>query len=435
MTRGLRARPLALAVVAVLAVGAASAGAGIAAVWSRPTRIAGPESEAVVGPQLEFSSAGAAAIAFAVQNEQLPGQSRALLGSSTPPGRWRAQAVRGAQAVLGTAFSRSGTLWLLTGTAPSPRACCATVSIRRRSGGPSHALVTGLTGTTDAGLVALPNGALMAAIATQRGLWVAQSDRHGTFATGSVSQLQFDGAPAALDATALPSGAGEIAWSVAGPSGASEAHRILYAAGSPGSAPAHPHVAVSLGSSKSVDQLALAPANRGATVVWVQSSFSARGAFRSVVMAHDVRRRAVVQVSPSAVLASDLAFAGNGAGDQVIAWDACSATGTCTVQASVRRAGGRFGPVLTLGAGDPVEAPAAAISAHGEVLVAWIRDGDVRAAARRLRARRFGPARTVAAAGDDNDATVAFAPGGGALAAWTQGSVSPSLMAAWAASP
>jgi hypothetical protein len=430
-----RTAHLALAVLAALAVGAASAGAAIAAVWSRPARIAGPEGDAIVGPQLEFSSAGMAAITFAVQNEQLPGQSRALLGSSTPPGRWQSQALRGAQTVLGTAFSRSGTLWLLTGTAPSPRACCATVSIGRRSGGAGHALVTGLTGTTDGGLVALPNGDLMAAIATQRGLWVAQSDKHGTFATGSVSQLQFDGAPAALDATALPSGGGEIVWSVAGPSGASEAHRILYAAGSPRSAPAHPHVAASLGSSSSVDQLALAPANQGATVAWVQSSFSARGAFRSVVMAHDLRRRAVVQVSPSAVLASDLAFAGNTAGDQVIAWDACSATGTCTVQASVRPAGGGFGPVLTLGAGDPIEAPAAAISAHGEVLVAWIRDGDVRAAARQLRAQRFGPARTVATAGDDNGVTVGFAPGGGALAAWTQGTVSPSLMAAWAPSP
>jgi hypothetical protein len=430
-----RAASLAVAVLTALAIGAASAGAAAAAVWSRPARIAGPEDQAIVGTQLQFSSAGVAAIAFAVQNEQLPGQSRAFLGSSTPPGHWQAQAVRGAQAVLGTAFSRSGTLWLLTGTAPSPRACCATVSIRRRSGGASHALLTGLTGTTDGGLVALPNGELMAAIATQRGLWVAQSDRHGAFATGSVSQLQFTGAPAGLDATALPSGGGEIAWSVAGPSGASEAHRILYAAGSAGSAPAHPHVAVSLGSSNSVDQLALAPANRGGTVAWVQSSFSARGAFRSVVMAHDLRRRAVVQVSPSAVLASDLAFAGDAAGDQVIAWDACSATGTCTVQASVRPAGGRFGPVLSLGAGDPIEAPAAAISVHGEVLVAWIRNGDVRAAARGLRAQGFGPARTVASAGDDNGVTVGFAPGGGGLAAWTQGTVSPSLMAAWAASP
>lgn len=427
-----RAAFVALAASAALAAGAAPAGA---TVWSRSARIAGPEQQSIVGPQLAFSGAGEAAVAFAVQNEQLPGRSRALVGVSTPPGRWRTQAVRGAQAVLGAVFSRSGTLWLLTGTAPSPRACCATVSISRRNGGPAHALVTGLTGTADGRLVALPAGELMAAIATQRGLWVAQSDKHGTFAPGSVSQLQFDGAPAALDATALPSGGAEIAWSVAGPTGASEAHRILYAVGSARSAPAHPHTAAAVGSANSIDQLALAPANRGATVAWVQSSFSASGAFQSVVMAHDLRRRAVVEISPSDVLASDLAFAGDAAGDQVIAWDACSGTGTCSVQASVRPAGGGFGPVQTLGPSDPIEAPAAAISSHGKALVGWIRRGDVLIAARRLRARRFGPVRTVAAAGDDHGVAVGFAPGGGAVAAWTQGSVDPSLKAAWSASP
>jgi hypothetical protein len=432
-----RAGPLALTAVVALAVlgaGAGNAGAVTPRIWSRPARAAGPEQQPIVGPQLEFSAAGGAAIAFAVQNEQLPAQSRAFTAVGKPPGRWRSQAVRGAQVVLGAAFSRSRRLWLLTGTAPSPRACCATVSIGGSSGS-AQALVTGLTGTTDGRLVALPGGELMAAIATQRGLWVAQSDRRGTFAPGSVSQLQFDDAPADLDATALPSGCGAIAWSVAGPSGESEAHRILYAVGSPGSAPAHPHVAVSVGSGNSVDQLAIASSKRGATVAWVQSSFSALGAFRSVVMAHDLRGSAVVQVSASGVLASDLAFAGDGAGDQVLAWDACSATGTCSVQASARPAGGRFGPAERLGAGDPIEAPTAAISAHGDVLVGWIRRGDVLTSARGLRARRFGPARTVAAAGDDNGVSVGFAPNGAALAVWMQGTVGPSLMTAWAASP
>jgi hypothetical protein len=59
----------------------------------------------------------------------------------------------------------------------------------------------------------------------------------------------------------------------------------------------------------------------------------------------------------------------------------------------------------------------------------------VLAASRRLGARLFGAARTVSAAGDDYDVAVGFAPRGSALAAWSQGTVSTSLNAAWSASP
>ncbi len=349
--------------------------------WSRPTRIAGPESEAIAGPQLEFSSAGAAAIAFAVQNEQLHGQSRALLGSSTPPGRWQAQAVRGAQAVLGTAFSRSGTLWLLTGTAPSPRACCATVSIRRRSGGASHALVTGLTGTTDGGLVALPNGALMAAIATQRGLWVAQSDRHGTFATGSVSQLQLRPAHRPTS-TRLRSRAAVERSRGRSPGRPGRARRT----GSftpPGRRGPRPRIRTWRCAGARADTAstssALAPANQGATLAWVESWYDARG----VPLGREVarcRRRGVVARSPRPFeLASDLAFAGNRAGDQVIACDGVLGDGDLR-RCRRRAAGGRAlrRPALRSAPSTRSQAVAAAISAHGEALVGWIADGDVR---------------------------------------------------------
>jgi hypothetical protein len=418
----------------VLAVAGAGAGASSAAVWGRPVRIAGPEQASIVGTQLALSDAGTAALAFSVQSEQQPAQSRAFTALRSAKGALSRGSLSAAQLVLGVAFVRSD-LYLLTGAAPSPRACCAAVSVRRGLHGSAHPLVAGLTGATDGQLVALGGGRLLAAIATQRGLWTAQSDRHGTFAESLVRQLQFAGAPADLVATAVRSGGGVVAWSDVQSSVQSDARRILYAVGSAHSAPTRPRAAVSLPDGNAIDELGIAPARIGATVAWVQSWFDAAGAFHSVVMVHDLRGRANVQVSSGKVLVSDLSFAGDPAGDQVLAWDACSPTGTCSVQASVRAARGRFGTAQTLSASDPIEAPAAAISPFGKALVGWIRGGDVVAAARRLTARQFGPRRTVSGSGDDYDVNVGFAPNGTALAAWTSNAVAPALNAAWSISP
>jgi hypothetical protein len=420
--------------LAVLALAGATAGASAAAVWGRPVRIDGPEQQSMVGQQLAFSSAGTAALAFSVQSEQGPQQSRAVAAIGSATGEFTRGSVPDAQLVLGLTFARSD-LYLMTGSAPSPRACCATVAVRRGVHGSAHPLVAGLTGGTGGQLVALSGGQLLAAIATQRGLWTAQSNRHGTFAESTVRQLQFAGAPAGLVATAVRSGGGVVAWSDVQSSVQSDPRRILYAVGSASSAPERARSAVSVPDGKAIDELSIAPARAGATVAWVQSWFDAAGAFHSVVMVHDLRDRAVVQVSSGKVLASDLSFAGDAAGDQVLAWDACSPTGTCSVQASVRPARGRFGAAQTLSASDPIEAPAAAMSAFGKALVGWIRGGDVVAAARRLHAQQFGPGRKVSSAGDDYDVKVGFAPSGSALAAWTQDAPTPELSAAWSASP
>jgi hypothetical protein len=420
--------------LAVLALAGAGAGASSAAVWGRPVRIAGPEQNSIVGRQLAFSDAGEAALAFSVQDEQQPAQSRAFTALRAAKGGFSRGSLSAAQLVLGLAFVRSD-LYLLTGTAPSPFACCATVAVRRGLHGGARPLVAGLTGVTDGQLVALSGGQLLAAIATQRGLWTAQSDRHGTFAESLVRQLQFSGAPAGLAATAVRGGGGAVAWSDVQSSVQSDPRRILYAVGSARSAPSTARTAVSLPDGKAIDQLAIAPARVGATVAWVQSWYDASGAFHSAVMVHDLRGRPVVQASSGKVLASDLSFAGDAAGDQVLAWDACSPTGTCSVQASVRPAGGRFGTAQTLSASDPIEAPAAAISAFGKALVGWIRGGDVVAAAQGLHARQFGSARTVSRAGDDYDVSVGFAPSGAALLCWTQGAVAPELFVSGNSSP
>jgi hypothetical protein len=427
------ARAAVVALTTLLLAGA-TAGASSAAPWGRPVRIAGPQQDAIVGQQLAFSSAGTAALAFSIQSEQKPARSRAVASLGARKGAFTRGLLSSAQLALGLTFVHSN-LYVMTGSARSPLPCCATVAVRRGVHGAGHPLVAGLTGRTDGQLVALPGGQLLAAIATQRGLWTAQSDRHGTFAESLVRQLQFAGAPADLVATAVRSGGGVVAWSDVQSSVQSDARRILYAVGSAHSAPTRPRAAVSLPDGNAIDELGIAPARIGATVAWVQSWFDAAGAFHSVVMVHDLRGRANVQVSSGKVLVSDLSFAGDPAGDQVLAWDACSPTGTCSVQASVRAARGRFGTAQTLSASDPIEAPAAAISPFGKALVGWIRGGDVVAAARRLTARQFGPRRTVSGSGDDYDVNVGFAPNGTALAAWTSNAVAPALNAAWSISP
>jgi hypothetical protein len=418
----------------VLAAGPAVASAGPAPGWNHAARVAGPQTDSIVGPQLAFASDGAAEAAFSLQNEQTPEQSTAYVALGSSSGRWNKQKVGGAQLVLGMAFGSSRSPWLLTGTAPSARACCATVSVRHGPGGSARKLATALTGITDGQLVALSGGKLLAAIATQRGVWVGQSSSAGALPAG-VHQLHFEGAPAGLDATAVRGGGGAVAWSDAGSAGETDPQRILYATDSAGSAPSRVRTAVSLAAGYGIDEFALEPAASGATVAWVQSSYDASGALHSTVEMRDLNGGAARTVSAFGVLASDVSFAADAAGDQVLAWDACSSTGTCSVQAAVRRAKGQFGTPQTLGPSDPIEAPAAAMSRYGKALVAWIRGGDVVAASRRLGAARFGGAGTVSTAADDYDVAVGFTPRGNALAAWSDGDDSPSLDTAWNTSP
>jgi hypothetical protein len=431
-----RATALAAAVgaAAALAAGPAVASAGSGPAWNHAAVVVRPQSESVIGPQLAFANDGTAAAAFSLQNEQTPGQSTAYAALGTSAGRWTNSKVSGAQLVLGMAFGSSRTPWLLTGTAPSPRACCATVSVRHGAGGSARKLVTGLTGITDGQLVALTGGQLLAAIATQRGVWIGQSSASGALPSG-MHQLRFKGAPAGLDATAMRGGGGAVAWSDAGSSGETEPQRILYATGSARTAPSHARSAVSLPSGDGIDELALEPAASGATVAWLESSFDSSGGLHSTVEMRDLKGGPTRTVSAFGVLASDISFAADAAGDQVLAWNACSSTGTCSVQAAVRRSGGRFGAVQTLGPSDPIEAPAAAMSRSGKALVAWIRGGDVVASSRPAGAGRFGGARTASSAGDDYGVAVGFTPRGNALAAWTEGTGSASLDTAWNNSP
>ena len=90
----------------------------------------------------------------------------------------------------------------------------------------------------------------------------------------------------------------------------------------------------------------------------------------------DIAPHAMVRdISPANRLASGLSFAGDVAGDQVIAWESCTAQDACQTQAAGRPAKGQYGGVRTLGAIDPSQEPSLAVGSHGQVLVGWVRGG------------------------------------------------------------
>jgi hypothetical protein len=297
--------------------------------------------------------------------------------------------------------------------------------------GSATTLVRGLTGTTDGELVPLAAapkdkraGGMLAAIATQRGVWIAQTNANGKFMP--TVRLSFTGAPADVAAAALPGGGGAVAWSVATGGYGAQPEQILFATGSSTSTPSRVRVAVTVPSGHSIDQLALQPGVGGPTLAWVESWYDSLGKFHSAVEVRDLSGSAPVEtVSPSFELASDLAFASNAAGDQVLAYDGCSNSGACVARAAARRAGHRFAGALYLGPVDPSQAVAATISSQGQALVGWIEGGHVLAAAHQLQAARFARARIVSTTSYAADLTLAFGPGRDALAAWTQGTVEP----------
>jgi hypothetical protein len=430
-----RAAAVALAALTFLAAGAPAA----AARWEHPVRLLGRQANEILPAQIGFSDHGAAAVASGVQNEQSPASSSAFVTLRSAKGAFgRARLVPHALQVLDLAFAHS-TLWLLTGSAPGDLACCATVTavpVPAAGGGGFGAgrrLVGGLTGTTDGQLVALSGGGLLAAIATQRGVWEAQSGASGSF--GPTKRLSFGGSPTDLAATSLSGGGGVIAWADAVGGGETGAGRILITSGTATAEPSRVRVAATVPSGYSIDELALAPGAHGPTVAWVQSWYDARGLFHSAVMEQAPPGPAVM-VSQGDLLASDLSLAGEDNGDRVLSWEACSAIGTCEASAALSPRHKPFGPPVTLGASDPTQAPAAAISAAGKALVAWVGvGGDPVAAAGGRHAGGFGHAQTISSTDYATAPAVAFGPAGGALAAWTQGTLAPEVIGAWNGSP
>jgi hypothetical protein len=181
----------------------------------------------------------------------------------------------------------------------------------------------------------------------------------------------------------------------------------------------------------SIDALSLAPGSPAPTLAWVESWSDSHGGFHSRVEAASARRAARGRaVSPAGEVASYMTLAGNAAGDQVLAWEGCNGAGSCVARAVARRRSDTsFGRTQRLGAADASEPTAAAVSAAGLALVGWIDNGNVVVAPDRA-GGRLSRARTISRSGLAADLTIAFGPGRAALAAWTQGTLAPSVFAA-----
>ncbi len=399
--------------------------------WSRPVQLAPSVSLDILGPQLAFSPGGTAGIGFTVQDEDNP-------ATSSPFAIWRSaggklaapRQIPGAEEVLGLGwFGRS--LQLLVGDSPVGETCCSTAGVvglssSGRFGAPKR-LVSGLAGDTAGELVGLGHR-MLAAVATERGVWIGQTGGGGRWST---HRLAGAGAqPQGLDATALPHGKTAVAW-VGGSTNAVGSRAVYVASGTSTSAPRRSHAAITVAATHGIDEMAIAPGPGGATAAWIESWYDRRGNYHSVVVTADLAHaRRTTTFSVPGTIASALTFAADGRGDQVIAWKACTWSATCSLRAAVRSGGKAFGRPTRLGSIDATEAPTVAFSSGGDALAGWIAGGHVLAAELRPRTTRFLSAHVVSSTIYAANLALTFGPAGAAIAAWSQGTFAPDLVGA-----
>jgi hypothetical protein len=416
---------LALLATALMSVGVASASVG----WGKPFELTRPGARDYLGPQLAFSAQGAAAAAFQIADVDSPGSSQAYLVNRSPAGKvGRPRAVAGASQVLSLAYD-GRRLELLVGSSPKNEDCCSAAEAigvgPSGSAGKAHKLVGGLSGATEGRLLALAGGSMMAAVATERGVWVAQSTRGDRFGASHVVSDKGQ-EPVSMSAAWLGGQATIVAWTAGtGVIGATTPRTIDYATGSRRQSPHRARVALTAAPGHRIDELAVAQRGHGATLAWIESWYDRKGAYHSRVEAADLIRHARSRaLSPDNRVASGLTFDGDAAGDQGVAWESCTASDACTVQAAGRPAAGRFHSARTLGAIDAYQTPSLTVAPRGQVVVAWVRGGHPVASA------GFGSPTMLSSTTFASDATVAFGPRSVALAAWIQGTLNPSVVAA-----
>jgi hypothetical protein len=417
-----------------ITVGAAAA-PGARAGWSKPFEFAKPGSLDTIPVQLAFSPQGAAAAVFGVEDVDSAGLSSAFVTLRSPGGAASGpRQVPGAQQVLGLAFDGSS-LELLTATSPADLACCSQAqAVRLSSGGAfarAHMLVSDLDGTSLGQLVTLADGQMVAAIASPNGVWAAQSVSGNRFAAlhrlTSASDL-----PEALAATGLGGEKSIVAWTAgSGVAGEASPRSIYAAVGSRLSAPRRARALLTFPSTRRIDELAVAARGSIPTVAWIQSWFDNRGNYHAQAEAADISSRPRVRtLSPPGQLASGLALAGDYGGDQGVAWKICRSDGSCTLQVSVRGPKGTFAPPVSLGSIDASQTPSLSVGPTGEALVGWVRLGHPVAAVSQPASTRFGATRMLSSTSYASDLAVSFGPKHEALAAWTQGTFAPSVVAA-----
>jgi hypothetical protein len=424
------ARPaaVALAVAALFVIFAAPASAG----WGHPLRLAAPVSLDIGAPAASLSPSGNAAISFTVQDEDAHAIATAYtVWRRGKGGTSRPYVVPGSKQVLAQAFN-GRTLELLTGSSAASDSCCSSAGVvDLRAGGrfgKPRTLVSGLGGATVGDLVTVGRRTL-AAIATERGVWVSQSSPSGRF--GRTRRLAGAGAaPQSLAATALGTSGAVVAWS-GGKTSVIGPRSIYVARGTGAQAPGRAHQALKVPGTDGIDELAVAAGRDGATLAWIHSWYDRRGDYRSGAAVADLGRRLkVTTFRLPGLMASGLTFGADAHGDQTLAWKACSWSGSCSVRVAVRQAGKGFGQPARAGTVDATELPAVAVAPAGQALLGWIDGGHVLASYLRPHATRFGSPARVSSTTFAADLTLAFRASGQAIAAWSQGTLSPELVGA-----
>ncbi len=326
--------------------------------------------------------------------------------------------VPGSQEVLALAYDGSA-LQLLTGTSPTRFACCSSAEAIRFSGGrfgSARGLVGGLAGATVGSVLTVP-GKVLAAVATERGVWDALAPSGANPGRARRVDRRAD-LPEALGTALGARNQLVLVWTARASQFAPGPSSIFVARSAGKGAPRGQAVAITVPSGHRIDELQVAHRNGGATVAWIESWFDTSGAYHSQTMVADLGRGPGV-VSSTGGVASGLAFAGNSHGAQALAWRECAPSGSCTLRAALRAAGGSFRPAQTLGAVDASGSPAVAVSKRGTALLGWIAGGHVRASSARVSHGGFGGAQVVSGAQLSSNLALAFGPGGQALAAWT----------------
>lgn len=430
LARGLPALAALALALSALAAAAPAAQAG----WGPPFDLVKAGALDYLPTELAFAPSGSAAAGLAIEDVDTPGSSQAYLvvraadGAISPT--WP---IKGASQILALAYTSSG-LELLTGATAPGLDCCSSAQAATFTGGGTleraQTLVGGLAGATLGQLVKLADSRMLAAVATERGVWALQSNQAGRF-EGKRRLTAAGQSPVSLSATWLGGERSLVSWtSASGPPGTADPRRIYYASGSKAGAPHAAHVLLSVAPGHRIDQLLVARRGAGATAAWAESWFDSRSGYHSQVRTADFGSHPTPRsLSAANGQASGLSVASNAAGAQAVAWDACTGAGTCTVHVTTRGRKGGFGFPVALGSIDATQTPSLAVGPGGQVIVGWVRNGEPVAAAGSA-GGRFGGVHVLSDSPYALDLTVAFGPRRDALAAWTQGTLNPSVIAA-----
>lgn len=426
----------ALVVFVMVAMGLVAGPSRANAAWGAPFEFTKPGSLDVLGTRLAFSPRGASAAGFALEDVDVPGRSQAYVARRAGGGTVaNPVAVPGAQQLVDLSFDGSA-LELLTGVAAGSESCCSAVQAVRMTGDRAlekpRTLVGGLTGPTRGQLLTLGNGGMLAAVGTERGVWVAAA-AHGDRFGGQHRLSNGKQIPQSLACAWLGGQSTIVTWTAArGPTGIASPRTIYYATGSRRGPPHKARSLLTVAGGHRIDELGVARRGSGATVAWVESWYDRRGNLHSVVRAADVAASPRIRMlSAASSIASGLDIAANAAGDQAISFKTCRANGSCSSFAAVRGPHATFGAPSGFGLMDPAQSPAVAVGSRGQVIMAWIRSGRPVAAVGSARSRRFGGTKILSSRAQfAADITVAFGPRRQGLAAWSQGTLNPSVVAA-----